>query len=156
MQDVLRGNTRVGAVNFQLYFKVVIKQDQIQYLDHDFEIKSKICSFDLRLVLKHIWHSQDEFFRFLFCFLLHFFKLSAGHGFFLTEDIKLFSYLFKSMIICRLKGLVDNFHAITHNLENEMELVPNRALTRTLIDGAYCIFMYSCFGRQISFQFDAL
>ena len=31
--------------------------------DDDFEIKSKIYSFNLRLVLKHILHSQDVFFR---------------------------------------------------------------------------------------------
>ena len=31
--------------------------------DDDFEIKSKIYSFNLRLVLKHILHSQDDFFR---------------------------------------------------------------------------------------------
>ena len=47
--------------------------------DDDFEIKSKIYSFNLRLVLKHILHSQDVFFRNLL--LLYFFKLSAGHGF---------------------------------------------------------------------------
>ena len=31
--------------------------------DDDFEIKSKIYSFNLRLVLKHVLHSQDVFFR---------------------------------------------------------------------------------------------
>ena len=31
--------------------------------DDDFEIKSKIYSFNLRLVLKHILHSQNVFFR---------------------------------------------------------------------------------------------
>ena len=31
--------------------------------DDDIEIKSKIYSFNLRLVLKHILHSQDVFFR---------------------------------------------------------------------------------------------
>ena len=31
--------------------------------DDDFEIKSKIYSFNLRLVLKHILHSRDVFFR---------------------------------------------------------------------------------------------
>ena len=30
--------------------------------DDDFEIKSKIYSFNLRFVLKHILHSQDVFF----------------------------------------------------------------------------------------------
>ena len=34
--------------------------------DDDFEIKSKIYSFNLRLVLKHILHSRDDFFRNLF------------------------------------------------------------------------------------------
>ena len=48
--------------------------------DNDFEKKWKIYSFNLRLVLKHILHSQDVFF-FGICFLLYFFKLSAGHGF---------------------------------------------------------------------------
>ena len=40
--------------------------------DDDFEIKSKIYSFNLRLVLKHILHSQDVFFSefaFYFTFL---------------------------------------------------------------------------------------
>ena len=37
----------------------------------DFEIKSKIYSFNLRLVLKHILHSQDVFFsEFAFYFTL--------------------------------------------------------------------------------------
>ena len=31
--------------------------------DDDFEMHSKIYSFNLRLVLKHILHSQDVFFR---------------------------------------------------------------------------------------------
>ena len=31
--------------------------------DDDFEIKSKIYSFNLRLVSKHILHSQDVFFQ---------------------------------------------------------------------------------------------
>ena len=38
--------------------------------DDDFEIKSKIYSFNLRLVLKHILHSQDVFFRNLLFTLL--------------------------------------------------------------------------------------
>ena len=46
--------------------------------DDDFEIKSKIYSFNLRLVLKHILHSQD---------VLYFFKLSAGHGFWFIMTI---------------------------------------------------------------------
>ena len=46
--------------------------------DDDFEIKLKIYSFNLHLVLKHILHSQDVFFG--ICFLLYFFKLLAGHG----------------------------------------------------------------------------
>ena len=44
--------------------------------DDDFEIKSKIYSFNLHVVLKHILHSQD----FGICFLLYFFKLLSGHG----------------------------------------------------------------------------
>ena len=51
-------------------------------------------------------------------------------------------------------NLIDNFHAIKRYLESEMESVPNRVLTRMLIDGVGSIFMYSCFARQISFQFD--
>ena len=39
--------------------------------DDDFEIKSKIYSFNLRFVLKHILHSQDDFFRNLFFTLLN-------------------------------------------------------------------------------------
>ena len=38
--------------------------------DDDFEIKSKIYSFNLRLVLKHILHFQDVFFRNLLFTLL--------------------------------------------------------------------------------------
>ena len=38
--------------------------------DDDFEIKSKIYSFNLRLVFKHILHSQDDFFRNLLFTLL--------------------------------------------------------------------------------------
>ena len=36
----------------------------------DFEIKSKIYSFNLRLVLKHILHPQADFFRNLFFTLI--------------------------------------------------------------------------------------
>ena len=45
---MLQNKTQVETVNFRFYFKV--------------EIKSKIYSFNLRLVLKHILHSQDVFF----------------------------------------------------------------------------------------------
>ena len=55
---MLQNKTQVEAVNFRLYFKVIIRQNH-----DDFEIKSKIYSFNLRLVLKHILHSQDVFFR---------------------------------------------------------------------------------------------
>ena len=58
MQDMLQNKTQVETVNFRLYFKVIIRQN-----DDDFEIKSKIYSFNLRLVLKYILHSQDVFFR---------------------------------------------------------------------------------------------
>ena len=51
--------------------------------DDDFEIKSKIYSFNLRLVLKHILHSQDVFFRNLLFTLATFLNCRlAGHGFF--------------------------------------------------------------------------
>ena len=43
-----------------------------------FSDNPNICN--LCLVLKHILHSQDVFF-FGICFLLYFFKFSAGHGF---------------------------------------------------------------------------
>ena len=43
--------------------------------------ESKIYSLYLRLVLSHILYSQDVL-SFGICFLLYFFKLSAGHGFF--------------------------------------------------------------------------
>ena len=47
--------------------------------EDDFEIKSKIYSLKLRLVLNYILNSQDVlYFRNLFFTL--FFKLSAGHG----------------------------------------------------------------------------
>ena len=42
--------------------------------DDDFEIKSKIYSFNLRLVLKHILHSQDVFFRNLLFTILYYIK----------------------------------------------------------------------------------
>ena len=51
--------------------------------DNDFEIRSKIYSFNLRLVLKHILHSQDDFFRNLL-----FFKLWAGHSFNIKDNRK--------------------------------------------------------------------
>ena len=46
--------------------------------DDDFEIKSKIYSFNLRLVLKHILHSQDVFFRNLLFTLLNSPMLKVG------------------------------------------------------------------------------
>ena len=61
---MLQNKTQVETVNFRLYFKVIIRQND------DFEIKSKIYSFNLRLVLKPILHSQDVFFRNLL-FTLH-------------------------------------------------------------------------------------
>jgi hypothetical protein len=48
--------------------------------EDDFEIKSKIYSLNLRLVLNHILNYQDVL-SFRNLFLLYFFKLSAGHGF---------------------------------------------------------------------------
>ena len=62
---MLQNKTQVGTVNFRLYFKVIIILS-----DDDFEIKSKIYSSNLRLVLKHILHSQDVFFRNLLFTLL--------------------------------------------------------------------------------------
>ena len=50
---MLQNKTQVETVNFRLYFKVIIILS-----DDDFEIKSKILSFNLHLVLKHILHSQ--------------------------------------------------------------------------------------------------
>ena len=60
---MLQNKTQVETVNFRLYFK--------HLSDDDFEIKSKIYSFNLRLVLKHILHSQDVFFRNLLFTLLY-------------------------------------------------------------------------------------
>jgi hypothetical protein len=52
--------------------------------EDDFEIKSKIYSLNLRLVLNHTMNSQDALsFRNLFFTL--FFKLSPGHGFWSIE-----------------------------------------------------------------------
>ena len=67
----------VETVNFRLYFKVIILSDD------DFEIKSKIYSFNLRLVLKHILHSHARclfsefafYFIFLNCWLVMVFGL---------------------------------------------------------------------------------
>ena len=66
---MLQNKTQVETVNFRLYFKVIIRHSDI-LSDDDFEIKSKIYSFNLRLVLKHILHSQDVFFRNLLFTLL--------------------------------------------------------------------------------------
>ena len=65
--------------------------------DDVFEIMSKIYSFNLRLVLKHILHSQDVFFRNLLFTLGYFFKLSAGHGFWTCMKSQGISYY------CKLK-----------------------------------------------------
>ena len=51
---MLQNKRQVETVNFRLYFILS---------DDDFEIKSKIYSSNLRLVLKHILHSRDVFFR---------------------------------------------------------------------------------------------
>ena len=71
MQDMLQNKTQV---------ETVIIQQHIILSDDDFEIKSKIYSFNLRLVLKHISCILKMSF-FGICFLLYFFKLSAGDGF---------------------------------------------------------------------------
>jgi hypothetical protein len=57
---MIQNKMQVQTVNFRLYFKD----------DFDFEIKSKICSLNLRLVLDHILNSQDVLsFRNLFFIL---------------------------------------------------------------------------------------
>ena len=62
--------------NLQLHFQAlrcIYVSCKVLYFilsDDDFEIKSKIYSFNLRLVLKHILHSQDVFFRNLLFTLL--------------------------------------------------------------------------------------
>ena len=48
--------------------------------DDDFEIKSKIYSFNLRLVLKHILHPQDVFFRNLLFTLMNKGAQRMGEG----------------------------------------------------------------------------
>ena len=48
--------------------KVKTKFQKYSLSDDDFEIKSKIYSFNLRLVLKHILHCQDGITRFAFHF----------------------------------------------------------------------------------------
>ena len=87
---MLENKTQVETVGLssRLYFKGIIRPNDIQYFtvysidkynvekaldilyfilsDDDFEIQSKIYSFNLRLVLKHILLSQDDFFRSLF------------------------------------------------------------------------------------------
>ena len=55
---------------YVVYIYVVLKVLYFILSDDDFEIKSKIYSFSLRLVLKHILHSQDDFFRDLLFTLL--------------------------------------------------------------------------------------
>ena len=60
---MLQNKTQVETVNFRLYFKVIIRQNDDVLSDDNFEIRSKIYSFNLRLVLKHILQSQDVFFR---------------------------------------------------------------------------------------------
>ena len=78
---MLQNKTQVETVNFRLNFEVIIRQNEIQYdntlyfilSDDDFEIKSKIYSFNLRLVLKHILHSRDDFFWNLFFILLFYY-----------------------------------------------------------------------------------
>ena len=55
---------QVETVNFSL--RCIYLSCKVLYFilsDDDFEIKPKIYSFNLRLVLKHILHSQDVFFR---------------------------------------------------------------------------------------------
>ena len=55
---MIQNKMQIFDANFRLYFK------------DDFEIKSKICSLNLRLVLDHILNSQDVLsFRNLFFIL---------------------------------------------------------------------------------------
>ena len=68
---MLQNKTQVSPVNFRLYFKVIIRQNA-HCVRHQTEPAFS--------VLKHIFHSQDVFFRNLL-FTSGFFKLSAGHGF---------------------------------------------------------------------------
>ena len=69
---MLQNKTQIETVNFRLYFKLIIRQMMMMTFlsDGDFEVKSKIYNFNLRLVLKHILHSQDDFFRNLLFTLL--------------------------------------------------------------------------------------
>ena len=67
---MLQNKMQVETVNFRLYSKVIIRENHSILSDDDFEIKSKIYSFNLRLVLKHILHFQQIFFRNLLFTLL--------------------------------------------------------------------------------------
>ena len=67
---MLQNKMQVETVNFRLYFKVIIREKHSILSDDDFAIKSKIYSFNPHLVLKHILHSQDVFFRNLLFTLL--------------------------------------------------------------------------------------
>jgi hypothetical protein len=64
---MIQNKTQVETVNFQLYFKVIFRQNEVENLQY-------------QPVLNHILNSQDVLsFRNLFFTL--FFKLSTGHGF---------------------------------------------------------------------------
>ena len=73
-------------------------------LSDDFELKSKIYSFNLRLVSKHTVSCILKMTFFGICFLLYFFKLSAGHGFYINDELNEVCW-----IISVAKGLRKNF-----------------------------------------------
>ena len=46
MQDMLQNKTQIETVNFRLYFKVIIRQNEIQYLQRRY-IQHREKAFDM-------------------------------------------------------------------------------------------------------------
>ena len=67
--------------------------------EDDFEIKSKIYSLKLPLVLNYISNSQDVLYFRNLLLTLFFFKLSAGHGFWTYHDNAIYLVIVEALSI---------------------------------------------------------
>ena len=99
--------------------------------DDDFEIKSKIYSFNLRLVLNHILHSQDDFFRNLFFTL---FYRKQNNVLFSETSVKSHDLYWAFLMYCTKFGIETAFDSSARNQStcSFIKKTPNNLLKEEL------------------------
>ena len=83
IQYIIQNKTQFETVNFRLYFKVIFRQNEIQYFTQH------IILYTTQREREHLWIIYwilKMSCIFGICFLLYFYKLSAGHGFYYNTN----------------------------------------------------------------------